>query len=344
MQKNSKINEAEIRIRHIYNRNITDDEFILNLTKFIKKEKITLKEPYEKKPMKKIKYFLNIRKLPFRFLLLLFSVGSGIGLVWVGADKIYYFFDSILEIEIKSNYSFIALLLGILTFLTLWFFRTYDVREQIGQQDFHDALRMLADDKLVSQEIAVLRLIDISEKNKIYDETIKLAFIKRMKAPYKEAKEAAKKSQMKTAKLIIEALQQVERRTYAQYIFRWLGKEYNKGELDLVNLDLSCQDFRAKDNKGNKIKYFRDEKGNYFVLDSVNLTGAKLKGVDLTGAKLRGADLRGANLTGADLTGVDLTGVDLAGVNLTGVDLTGAKLKGKNLIRANLTEVDLTRE
>ena len=61
--------------------------------------------------MKKIKYFLNIRKLPFRFLLLLFSVGSGIGLVWVGADKIYYFFDSILAIEIKSNYSFIALLL-----------------------------------------------------------------------------------------------------------------------------------------------------------------------------------------------------------------------------------------
>ena len=68
---------------------------------------------------------------------------------------------------------------------------------------------MLADDKLVSQEIAVLRLKDISKKNKIYDDTIKLfyqknesslkeakeakeavAFIKRMKAPYKEAKEA----------------------------------------------------------------------------------------------------------------------------------------------------------
>ena len=94
--------------------------------------------------MKKIKYFLNIRKLPFRFLLLLFSVGSGIGLVWVGADKIYYFFDSILAIEIKSNYSFIALLLGILTFLTLWFFRTYDVREQIGQQDFFDGSVMPA--------------------------------------------------------------------------------------------------------------------------------------------------------------------------------------------------------
>ena len=244
--------------------------------------------------MKKIKYFLNIRKLPFRFLLLLFSVGSGIGLVWVGADKIYYFFDSILAMEIKSNYSFIALLLGILTFLTLWFFRTYDVREQIGQQDFHDALRMLADDKLVSQEIAVLRLIDISKKTKIYDDTIKLAFIKRMKARYKGN----------------------EFRDYAQHIFCWLGKKYRvEDTLDLVSLDLSCQSFIAKDNKGNKIKYFRTKKGNYFVLDSVNLTGAKLKGVDLTEADLTKFKLIRANFYGANLTGADLTGVDLTGAN-----------------------------
>ena len=213
----------------------------------------------------------------------------------------------------KDSNNFITLLLSSLIFLTLWFFRTYDVREQIGQQDFHDALRMLADDKLISQEIAVLRLIDISKKTKAYNDTIKLAFIKRMKAPYKEAKEAAKKSQIQTTKLIIEALQQVERRTYAQYIFRWLGKEYNKGELDLVNLDLSCQSFIAKDNKGNKIKYFRTKKGNYFVLGSVNLTGADLTGVDLTGAKLK-VDFRfhRADLTRADLTEQDLTGANLS--------------------------------
>ena len=53
---------------------------------------------------------------------------------------------------------------------------------------------MLADDKLVSQEIAVLRLIDISKKNKVYNDTIKLAFIKRMKAPYKEVDEALAKT------------------------------------------------------------------------------------------------------------------------------------------------------
>ena len=45
----------------------------------------------------------------------------------------------------------------------------------------------------VSQEIAVLRLIDISKKNKYTDDTIKLAFIKRMKAPYKEVDELKQK-------------------------------------------------------------------------------------------------------------------------------------------------------
>ena len=71
-------------------------------------------------------------------------------------------------------------------------------------------------------------------------------------------------------------------------------------KLDLVNLDLSYQDFRARDNDGNKIKYFRAKKGNYFVLDSVNLTGANLKEVDLTEVDLRGANLRGADLTVAE--------------------------------------------
>ena len=247
----------------------------------------------------------------------------------------------------KDSNNFITLLLSSLIFLTLWFFRTYDVREQIGQQDFHDALRMLADDKLVSQEIAVLRLIDISKKNKVYNDIIKLAFIKRMKAPYKEAKEAAKKSQMKTAKLIIKAFQQVERRTYAQYIFRWLRKEYNKGELDLVNLDLSCQDFRDEDNKRNKIKHFRTKKGKYFVLDSINLVGADLTGVDLTKFKLVRANFYGANLTESNLTRANLTGANLRCANLTESNLTRANLTRANLretilTKAILTEADLT--
>ena len=60
----------------------------------------------------------------------------------------------------------LPVILGLPIILFLWIFRTHDTKEQldkaqtnIEQQDFHDALRMLADDKLISQEIAVLRLI-----------------------------------------------------------------------------------------------------------------------------------------------------------------------------------------
>ena len=269
----------------------------------------------------------------------------------------------------KDSNNFITLLLSSLIFLTLWFFRTYDVREQIGQQDFHDALRMLADDKLVSQEIAVLRLIDISKKNKVYNDTIKLAFIKRMKAPYEteEVKEVEKEIEKYKKDKFIKAEQnwqikkkliKVRRRTYAQYIFRWLGERYRvEDKLDLVNLDLSYQDFRARDNDGKKIKHFRAKKGNYFVLDFVNLTGANLKEVDLTEVDLREVDLTAAdlrevdltaaklivaNLTRADLEGANLTGAkldlaDLEGANLTGADLEGAELAGANLTGAYLT-------
>ena len=273
-----------------------------------------------------------------RFFVLVLGALLGIALFLVVQEydllsKIFFYSQEITGyIEMGRFITNLApVILGLPIILFLWVFRTHDTKEQldkaqtnIEQQDFHDALRMLADDKIISQEIAVLRLIDISKKNKIYDDTIKLAFIKRMKAPYKEAKEAkeavekakaAKKSRIQTTKLIIEALQQVERRTYAQYIFIWFLKKYKNKNLDLKNSDLSFQDFRAKDNKGKKIKYFRAKKGNYFVLDSVNLTGADLTGVDLTRA----------DLTGADLTGADLAEADLAEAILTGADLTGAK-------------------
>ena len=273
-------------------------------------------------------------------------------------SKVFFYSEETTKNIDKKRFitNLLPVILGLPIILFLWVFRTHDTKEQldkaqtnIEQQDFHDALRMLADDKLVSQEIAVLRLSDISEKNKVYDDTIKLAFIKRMKAPYKEAKEAkeavekakaAKKSRIQTTKLIIEALQQVERRTYAQYIFIWFLKKYKNKNLDLKNSDLSFQDFRAKDNKGKKIKYFRAKKGNYFVLDSVNLTGADLTGVDLTRADLTGADLTGANLTGAYLIKTILIGVK----NLTYEQLISAhavqKVKG---LQSILTKKELNK-
>ena len=301
---------------------------------------------------------------------------TGLFLVFFREDIFNFFFldfkNGAQDNLTKDSNNFITLLLSSLIFLTLWFFRTYDVREQIGQQDFHDALRMLADDKLVSQEIAVLRLIDISKKNKIYDDTIKLAFIKRMKAPYKEVDEALAKTKISKDKEETQEteafrlkiiLKKIEYRTYAQYIFRWLGKRYTRDELDLIRLDLRNQDFTAK--KGEEIHYFKDKNNEPFILHQSKLAGVMFYGegkinlskvelrlsylsginftkIDLTGANLREADLTGAGLTRADLTRADLEGAILTEAYLTGADLTRADLRGANLREANLREADFT--
>ena len=91
-------------------------------------------------------------------------------------SKVFFYSEETTENIEKKRFitNLLPVILGLPIILFLWVFRTHDTKEQldkaqtnIEQQDFHDALRMLADDKLVSQEIAVLRLIDISKKNKI---------------------------------------------------------------------------------------------------------------------------------------------------------------------------------
>ena len=213
-------------------------------------------------------------------------------------SKVFFYSEETTENIEKKRFitNLLPVILGLPIILFLWVFRTHDTKEQldkaqtnIEQQDFHDALRMLADDKLISQEIAVLRLIDISKKNKIYDDTIKLAFIKRMKAPYKEAKDMEMDlektfkepkrqrvsfsegcgnttKQKKSNKFLfqLEKLEIIEkkvvRRSYAQYIFLWFLEKYKNKSLDLKNLDLSFQDFIVKDKNENLIKkYFTEE-------------------------------------------------------------------------------------
>ena len=246
---------------------------------------------------------------------------TGLFLVFFREDIFNFFFldfkNGAQDNLTKDSNNFITLLLSSLLFLTLWFFRTYDVREQIGQQDFHDALRMLADDKLVSQEIAVLRLIDISKKNKIYDDTIKLAFIKRMKAPYKEVDEALAKTKISKDKEETQEteafrlkiiLKKIEYRTYAQYIFRWLGKRYTRDELDLIRLDLRNQDFTAK--KGEEIHYFKDKNNEPFILHQSKLAGVMFYGegkINLSKVELRLSYLSGINFTKIDLTDANFT-------------------------------------
>ena len=126
-------------------------------------------------------------------------------------SKVFFYSEETTENIEKKRFitNLLPVILGLPIILFLWVFRTHDTKEQldkaqtnIEQQDFHDALRMLADDKLISQEIAVLRLIDISKKNKIYDDTIKICFYQKNESfmKQKQKNEASKKENKKTAK------------------------------------------------------------------------------------------------------------------------------------------------
>ena len=267
-------------------------------------------------------YSLCSDTLISRIFYLFISVLAGVILLSY-ENKIFSFLFSGLNKKISEEY-FITLLLGITTLFTLWIFRTKDIKEQIknqkkilANQDFFDAMRMLTDDKLVSQEIAVLRLIDISEKNKVYDDTIKLAFIKRMKASYKEN----------------------ELRNYAQYILGWFKKRYIVEGLDLKNLDLSYQDFTATDTELNMLQYGKNLVSNFVIqkmlsadnLDESAISRIDLSEVDLKGTNLKGADLRKVILKKADLRETNLSKVDLRGAILTETNLTGADLTGADL-------------
>ena len=266
-----------------------------------------------------------------RFFVLVLGALLGIALFLVVQEydllsKIFFYSQEITGyIEMGRFITNLApVILGLPIILFLWVFRTHDTKEQldkaqtnIEQQDFHDALRMLADDKIISQEIAVLRLIDISKKNKIYDDTIKFAFIKRMKAPYKEADEVLAKTKIskdkdkdkdkykykykykykeetqETEALRLKIiLKKIEYRTYAQYIFRWLGKRYARDELDLIRLDLRNQDFTAK--KGEEIHYFKDKNNEPFILHQSKLAGVMFYGegkINLSKVELRLSDV-----------------------------------------------------
>jgi uncharacterized protein YjbI with pentapeptide repeats len=65
--------------------------------------------------------------------------------------------------------------------------------------------------------------------------------------------------------------------------------------------------------------------------DSLDLTGAYLRGATITDARLPDACLRGANLRDADLSRSNLQNADLSGADLTGTDLENADLTGARL-------------
>ncbi|WP_424947994.1 hypothetical protein [Candidatus Spongiihabitans sp.] len=158
----------------------------------------------------------------------------------------------------KENYIYIhSILLGLPVFFCLWWFRTRDVRQQIhdaGQQidktetqiqqnSLFNGIANLSDKDPLKIDIGVAQLLALSKLNSEHDESIRIAFIRRLK---------------KCPLTKDEIEQNTERLAYAQHIFEWITDK--KVEADLTNCHLDCQDFTKEDVFYNIVKnpFFRE--------------------------------------------------------------------------------------
>jgi uncharacterized protein YjbI with pentapeptide repeats len=98
-----------------------------------------------------------------------------------------------------------------------------------------------------------------------------------------------------------------------------------------------------RERQGHVLDFLRDAELLQFILNGVNLSGAKLINANLRGADLSGANLYDANLSGANLMGANLNDAKPMGADLSGAYLLGADLSGANLMSADLSGADLSR-
>ncbi len=145
--------------------------------------------------------------------------------------------------NLKGHLELVAISIPVLT--ALWYFRTYDTRQQIYHNIQNDLLKgfdNLASDNSLQVDIGVAMLLEISKKVPSFNEIIKLAFIRRLKNPLDNSGRKEK-----------------DYLSYAQYILRWLidYKKKNKNiNLNLNGMDLSYQEFSAR-NESKKIIFER---------------------------------------------------------------------------------------
>jgi uncharacterized protein YjbI with pentapeptide repeats len=114
----------------------------------------------------------------------------------------------------------------------------------------------------------------------------------------------------------------------------WLVKDNEGEKFNAENVNLSY----AQLSEAN-LSYAQLSHASFFRAD---LSGADLSAADLSGANLNEVDLSGADTSAANLSGADLTGTELYEANLNGADLTRAELYEANLSGADLTRVNLS--
>ena len=118
-------------------------------------------------------------------------------------------------------------------FLALWWFRTYDSRQQSQRANFEMGVKQVDSDTPISIEIGTLILIKVSNVTTVFNDEIAFAFIKRLqRSPADTAKNK-------------EIIGGGYRWGYARQMLQWLRSQGEKYNLDL--LDLRNQEFPNED-------------------------------------------------------------------------------------------------
>ncbi len=119
------------------------------------------------------------------------------------------------------------------TFLVLWWFRTYDSRQQSLRANFETGAQHVLSDTPSHIEIGVEILKNVSEVTSSYDREIRTAFMRRLKQ-FPAVTESNRK-------LLTDGY----RFAYAQHILRWIVA--HGGKWDLTYIDLRYQEFTFAD-------------------------------------------------------------------------------------------------
>ncbi len=188
-----------------------------------------------------------------RFFILFLLAALGL---WAGQDISaclveFFSLNTVLNPNPNLNEYLDIVIIGIPVLIALWYFRTYDTRQQIYQSDLFKGLDNLASDNSLQVDIGVAMLIEVSKKVPSFNETIKTAFVYRLKNIIA--------SRLEEKASIVPKIDGYDPSpnysnflSYSQHIIRWLieYKKQNKGiEYDLDGMDLSYQEFNSNDKK-----------------------------------------------------------------------------------------------
>lgn len=289
-----------------------------------------------------VKYFTNqpMSKKGIRLGILMLAGGAGVWLLKCGGEPLLNFLG-IAEVDItKSGVAkpndnasiyptnargyLVLPMLSFFVFIALWFFRTYDTRQQIQQANFVKGLENLVSDNPLQIDIGVILLLEVSKATSVFDKEIRLAFIKRLKELPGDLN-GRKVMDMRTKRL-----------SYAQYIIQWLINNPKSGDpLDLSGMDCRYQEFTSRGDSGrtNKkleiAKILTSQSGKSDDVNSVPgvtfeeafCENISFKGVNVSKYNFTNAekfDIRGAYINPFIVLGLDLNKVSRKHLDQTG--------------------------